>query len=88
MAPWIWFLIIGAPKPDLDAFLHPPDLHVRGTRDSSTSIRPLATTKCRAIRGMEAGPQPMSTTKERRGHREKNNEKADLKAAQVELVKL
>jgi hypothetical protein len=54
MAPWIWFLIIGAPKPDLDAFLHPPDSHVRGTRDSSTSIRPLATTKCRAIRGMEA----------------------------------
>jgi polyphosphate kinase len=30
----------------------------------------------------------MSTTKEKRGHREKNNEKADLKAAQVELVKL
>ena len=30
----------------------------------------------------------MSTTKEKRGHREKNDEKADLKVAQVELVKL
>jgi hypothetical protein len=30
----------------------------------------------------------MSTTKEKRGHREKNNEKADLEVAQIELVKL
>ena len=30
----------------------------------------------------------MSTTKEKRRHREKNDEKADLKVAQVELVKL